>query len=67
MALDTKAKDRLLSVAQLADKLACSKKTAYVNAANGVWPSVRIGRSLRFSENWAEQLIEESTRPATAK
>ena len=54
--------DRLLKINEIAEILNISLDRAYTLSREGIIPSVRIGRSLRFSEGDIDNFIKQGGR-----
>lgn len=62
------SEDRLLTAAEVAERLSVSREWVYQEARAGRVPHVRLGRSIRFRwpdvQAWLEQITQPARRAA---
>lgn len=56
----------LLKVTEAAELVGLGRSKAYELTRTGVWPTVRIGKSVRIPYRWLIKWVDEQTAEATA-
>jgi len=57
----------LLRVTEAADLASLGRSKGYSLVREGVWPAIRIGKSVRISRSWLERWVEDQTAAALAE